>query len=68
MRAIHTRLDRPQHIDDPWGDRLVLDGERAALSSEAGLRRSAAYGVVILRMHTRKRRLRLPWRAASVSM
>jgi len=37
MRAIHTRLDRPTHIDDPWGDRLVLDSERAAFGSEAGL-------------------------------
>jgi len=30
MRSIHTRLDRPRVIDDPWGDRLVSDGERAA--------------------------------------
>lgn len=32
MRAIHTRLDRPRVIDDPWGDRLVSEDERAALS------------------------------------
>jgi methyltransferase (TIGR00027 family) len=31
MRAVHTRLDRPQLIDDPWGDRLVSDAEKAAL-------------------------------------
>ncbi|MBI3770163.1 MAG: class I SAM-dependent methyltransferase [Deltaproteobacteria bacterium] len=49
MRAIHTRLDHPQHIDDPWGDRLVLDSERAAFGSEARLRRSPGYGLVILR-------------------
>jgi methyltransferase (TIGR00027 family) len=30
MRAVHTRLDRPRVIDDPWGDRLVSDAERAA--------------------------------------
>ena len=31
LRAVHTRLDRPRLIDDPWGDRLVSAGERAAL-------------------------------------
>ena len=31
MRALHTRFDRPQLIDDPWADRLVSDAERAAL-------------------------------------
>jgi methyltransferase (TIGR00027 family) len=31
MRAIHTRVDRPRLIDDPWGDRLVTAAERAAL-------------------------------------
>lgn len=31
MRAAHTRLDRPQLLDDPWGDRLVSDAEKAAL-------------------------------------
>jgi methyltransferase (TIGR00027 family) len=30
MRAIHTRLDRPALIEDPWGDRLVPDAEREA--------------------------------------
>lgn len=32
MRAIHTRLDHPRLIADPWGDRLVSDEEKAALS------------------------------------
>jgi O-methyltransferase involved in polyketide biosynthesis len=32
MRAVHTRLDRPRLIDDPWGDRLVSAEEKAALS------------------------------------
>jgi methyltransferase (TIGR00027 family) len=49
MRAIHTRLDRPRQIDDPWGDRLLLDSERAGFVSEARLRASPAYGMVILR-------------------
>jgi methyltransferase (TIGR00027 family) len=49
MRAIHTRLDRPRHLDDSWGDRLLLESERAAFGSEARLRASAAYGMVILR-------------------
>jgi O-methyltransferase involved in polyketide biosynthesis len=31
VRAVHTRLDRPRLIDDPWGDRLVSAAERAAL-------------------------------------
>jgi len=31
MRAIHTRLDRPRLIDDPWGDRLVPAAEQVAL-------------------------------------
>jgi methyltransferase (TIGR00027 family) len=31
MRAVHTRLDRPLIIDDPWGDRLVSPAEREAL-------------------------------------
>jgi methyltransferase (TIGR00027 family) len=30
MRAVHTRLDRPRLIDDPWGDRFVSAGEKAA--------------------------------------
>jgi methyltransferase (TIGR00027 family) len=44
MRAIHTRLDRPALIDDPWGDRLVSDEERESLSraAEAGLDPAAA--------------------------
>lgn len=31
MRAVHTRLDQPCLIDDPWGDRLVATEEKAAL-------------------------------------
>jgi methyltransferase (TIGR00027 family) len=31
MRSVHTRLDRPQLIDDPWGDRLASETEREAL-------------------------------------
>src|SRR5215813_496548 len=32
MRAAHTRLDRPRLIEDPWGDRLVLESERQAVA------------------------------------
>jgi methyltransferase (TIGR00027 family) len=31
MRALHTRKDRPQLIDDPWGDTLVAPAEKTAL-------------------------------------
>jgi methyltransferase (TIGR00027 family) len=31
MRAVHTRLDRPRLIDDPWGDTLVSAAEKAAI-------------------------------------
>lgn len=31
MRAVHTRLDRPRVIDDPWGEVLVSDEEKAAM-------------------------------------
>ena len=31
MRAVHTRLDRPRLLDDPWGDTLVSAAEKAAL-------------------------------------
>jgi methyltransferase (TIGR00027 family) len=31
MRAVHTRLDSPRLIDDPWGDLLVADAEREAM-------------------------------------
>src|SRR5439155_11527899 len=31
MRAIHTRVDRPRLIDDPWGDSLVPAAEKTAL-------------------------------------
>ena len=35
MRAAHTRLDRPQLLDDAWGDRLVSAAEKAALYRRA---------------------------------
>jgi methyltransferase (TIGR00027 family) len=35
MRAVHTRLDRPRLIDDPWGDRLVSAAEKTALAERA---------------------------------
>jgi methyltransferase (TIGR00027 family) len=31
MRAVHTRLDHPALISDPWGDRLINDAEGEAL-------------------------------------
>jgi methyltransferase (TIGR00027 family) len=56
MRATHTRLDRPMLIEDPWGDRLILNDEREAILSRAGaqdldalLRAHPSYGTVILR-------------------
>jgi methyltransferase (TIGR00027 family) len=33
MRAVHTRVDRPRLIDDPWGDRLVPEHERQAIAT-----------------------------------
>ncbi|MCW3020558.1 MAG: hypothetical protein JWN10_2866, partial [Solirubrobacterales bacterium] len=36
MRAVHTRLDRPVLIDDPWGDSLGFAGEREAVLARAG--------------------------------
>lgn len=35
MRALHTRCDLSPLIDDAWGDRLVGDDEREALSNAA---------------------------------
>ncbi len=35
MRAAHTRLDRPALIDDPWGEQLVSESERAVLEEAA---------------------------------
>ncbi len=35
MRAVHTRLDRPQLLDDAWGDQLVSAAEKAALCRRA---------------------------------
>lgn len=32
MRAIHTRVDQPPLINDPWGDRLVLDADREPIT------------------------------------
>jgi len=56
MRAAHTRLDRPVLIEDPWGDRLILDEEREAMRARAGggdpdtlLRAHPSYGTVIVR-------------------
>jgi methyltransferase (TIGR00027 family) len=56
MRAVHTRLDRPPLIDDPWGDRLILGDERDAMLAvvraddlDAALRAHPSYGTVILR-------------------
>jgi methyltransferase (TIGR00027 family) len=56
MRSAHTRLDRPALIDDPWGDRLILDDERAAMLAnsryqdlDSALRAHPSYGTVILR-------------------
>jgi methyltransferase (TIGR00027 family) len=56
MRAAHTRLDRPVLIEDPWGDRLILNEEREAMRARAGggdadtlLRAHPSYGTVILR-------------------
>jgi methyltransferase (TIGR00027 family) len=56
MRATHTRLERPALIDDPWGDRLILAVERAAMLAGIGaedldeaLRAHPSYGTVILR-------------------
>jgi methyltransferase (TIGR00027 family) len=31
MRAVHTRLAPSPLIDDPWGDRIVLEAEREAI-------------------------------------
>jgi methyltransferase (TIGR00027 family) len=31
MRAVHARVSRSPLINDPWGDRLVSDAERAAV-------------------------------------
>jgi methyltransferase (TIGR00027 family) len=44
MRAVHTRVDEPALIDDPWGDRLVSDEELEALwrAAEPGLEPGAS--------------------------
>jgi methyltransferase (TIGR00027 family) len=56
MRAAHARFDEPVLLDDRWGERLVLEGDRGALRTppEGGdwysaLRRHPSYGNVILR-------------------
>jgi methyltransferase (TIGR00027 family) len=56
MRAVHTRLDRPVLIDDPWGERLITTDERETLRGIVGaddldtaLRAHPSYGTVILR-------------------
>src|SRR4051794_38538572 len=50
MRATHTRLDRPALIDDPWGDRLVLDAEMEAIgmATTAGLDEAEAERIAAL--------------------
>jgi methyltransferase (TIGR00027 family) len=42
-------LDRPPLIDDPWGDRLVLNAEREAIGQAVDLRAHPTYATVILR-------------------
>jgi methyltransferase (TIGR00027 family) len=56
MRAVHTRLDRPVLIDDPWGERLITANERELLLGivdaddlDTALRAHPSYGTVILR-------------------
>jgi methyltransferase (TIGR00027 family) len=56
MRALHTRLDRPVLIDDPWGERLITTHERETLRGiddaedlDTALRAHPSYGTVILR-------------------
>ena len=38
MRAVHTRLDTPRLIDDPWPDRLLTAADRDALWAMVGAR------------------------------
>jgi methyltransferase (TIGR00027 family) len=64
MRAVHTRLDTPALIDDPWGDRLGFAGEREAVEARAGapdldaiLRSHPSYGTVIMRTRYTEDRL-----------
>jgi methyltransferase (TIGR00027 family) len=35
MRAVHTRMDEAPLIDDPWGERLVLESEREVMRAAA---------------------------------
>ena len=64
MRAVHTRLDSPALIDDPWGERLGFAGEREAVQARAGapdldaiLRAHPSYGTVIMRARYTEDRL-----------
>jgi methyltransferase (TIGR00027 family) len=64
MRAVHTRLDSPALIEDPWGDRLGFAGEREAVQARAGapdldaiLRAHPSYGTVIMRARYTEDRL-----------
>jgi methyltransferase (TIGR00027 family) len=54
IRAAHTRLDPRPLIDDPWGDRLVPESVKRAMTSpnealDVSLRRSPSYANVIMR-------------------
>ena len=54
IRAAHTRLDPHPLIDDPWGDRLVPESMKRAMTSpnevlDESLRRSPSYANVIMR-------------------
>jgi methyltransferase (TIGR00027 family) len=56
MRAAHARLDDPVVLDDRWGERLLREDDRRALSAGRdgadlyeALRRHPSYGNVILR-------------------
>jgi methyltransferase (TIGR00027 family) len=54
IRAAHKRLDPHPLIDDPWGDRLVPESVKRAMTSpnevlDESLRRSPSYANVIMR-------------------
>ena len=54
MRAAHTRLDPHPLIEDPWGDRLVPESVKRAMTSpnevlDESLKRSPSYANVIMR-------------------
>src|SRR3954451_1813890 len=59
LRSVHTRLDRPALLDDPWGERLVFESDTASVRERQGvesaedvetrLRSHPSYGTVIVR-------------------